>query len=87
MFGLLLYFLESLPGTNKFHNLHLIQICSGITRGRVLNEEIFAFVYRLFYEDFRRVERNLHEKEIFMKRSVTNANKLTSVIFVQPALI
>ena len=42
--------------------IHIIQIYSGITRGRVLREELlctsilevnlFAFAYRLFHEDF-----------------------------------
>ena len=41
---------------------HIIQICSGITCGRVLSGELYAqrlqevnlsaFVYRLFHEDF-----------------------------------
>ena len=43
----------------------IIQICSGITRGRVLSGELCteiievnlsAFVYRLFYEDFSSID-------------------------------
>ena len=44
----------------------IIQICSGITRGRVLNGEhfyikitevnLFAFAYRLFHEDFSPID-------------------------------
>ena len=80
-----------------------VQICSGITRGRVLNlglyaqrlqkliylhlftdclmkislqslEQIFAFVYRLFHEDFiisGQISSN-DWREIFMKQSEKN---------------
>ena len=49
-------------GGNIYCNKYVIQICSGITSGRVLFGELsctkilevnmFAFAYRLFHEDF-----------------------------------
>ena len=51
---------------------HIIQICSGITRGRVPNAQcfihrdsrsyinLFAFTYRFFHEDFSPLEGAIH---------------------------
>ena len=68
----------------------MIQICSGLTRGRMLNGELYAqrlqqvnlsaVVYIPFHEDVssidRRLKRNLH------KTVCTQMQKLTSVISV-----
>ena len=54
---------------------HIIQICSGITRGRVFNRELFGteitevkistFVYILFHEDFSPISPNYQmEREL-----------------------
>ena len=52
-----------------------IEICSGITSGRVLNGELlyamilevslFAFTYRLFHEDFSSIIAVLHDTQSF----------------------
>ena len=55
---------------------HIIQICSGITSGRVLDGELLytkILEVNLFAFDWR---------EVFMKQSVGKCNKLTSRIFV-----
>ena len=53
---------------------HIIQICSGITRGILLNEELYT-------------QNPIAWREIFMKQSVqANANKLTSRISVFTSL-
>ena len=59
---------------------HIIQICSGITHGRVLNGELYAqrlkdvdlsaFVYRLFHEDSLHSSGPDKWREIFRKQSV-----------------
>ena len=63
---------------------HIIQICSRITSGRVLDGELlytkilevnlFAFAYRLFHEDFSPIDGVMQPlvnwREIFMKQSV-----------------
>ena len=66
--------------------MHIIQIYSGITRGRVLNGELYAqrlqkLIYLYLFTDCFMICSD-DWREIFMKQSVKNTNKLTSVIFV-----
>ena len=56
-----------------WYSKHIIQIYSGITSGRVLSGELFytqilkvnlfAFTYRLFYEDFSPINEGLHDDQ------------------------
>ena len=65
---------------NVANKLHIVQIYSGITSGRVLDGELlyaeilevnlFAFAYRLFHEDFSLTSLVNWKGEIFMQESV-----------------
>ena len=71
-------------------NPYIIQICLGITSGRVLDGELlytkilevnlFAFACRLFHEDFSPNQRDavVDWREIFMKHSAGKCKQINS---------
>ena len=65
--------------------MHIIQIYSGITCGRVLNGELHAqrlqkLIYLYLFTDCFMICSD-DWREIFMKQSVKNTDKLTFIIF------